>query len=530
MADSFCLSGANIDLASEKIEEFLAGASIDKKNVLRFRLMFEEILLNYRDRFGEDKEFTLFCVKRFSRLRIVITIRGENFEQFSARESDGEYSSETLCGMLANMGLAPSHRYKNGENIITLTPERKKRGSTVIRLLAAVIFAVAAGLLCLLLPENAREILSVNIIKPLSETFMGLLSAMSGPLIFLSVLWGIYSIGDVASFGRIGKRMITRFMLMSTVLLLISCCAIVPFFSVKLGDNGKADFTALYQMLLDIIPSNFFKPFSEGNPLQIIFVAIVFGIAMLVLNDKTAVVAKFTEQANYLVQFIMKCVSAFIPIFVFTSIFNMIVSGKLNAVSGSLKLVLLMLMGHLIITTVYVAMIFVRRRVSPLLLIKKLMPTFIIAITTASSAAAFATNTETCEKKLGISKKIINFGVPLGQVVFMPGAAVQFFCVGICIAEALGVTVTPIWLATLFIIALVLSIAAPPVPGGALTCYTILTMQLGIPGEAISVAIALNVILEFIATAVNLFCLQTELTELAGGLDMLDKEILRNNP
>lgn len=64
---------------------------------------------------------------------------------------------------------------------------------------------------------------------------MGFLSAISGPLIFLSVLWGIYSIGDVASFSKIGKRMIVRFLLMSSLLLLIAACATVPFFYGKLG-------------------------------------------------------------------------------------------------------------------------------------------------------------------------------------------------------------------------------------------------------------------------------------------------------
>lgn len=65
-------------------------------------------------------------------------------------------------------------------------------------------------------------------------------------------------------------------------------------------------------------------------------------------------------------------------------------------------------------------------------------------------------------------------------------------------------------------ISVVLAIAVPPVPGAALTCYTILFMRLGIPTDAIAVVITLNVILEFVTTAVNIFCLQTELIELYG--------------
>lgn len=68
----------------------------------------------------------------------------------------------------------------------------------------------------------------------------------------------------------------------------------------------------------------------------------------------------------------------------------------------------------------------------------------------------------------------------------------------LAMAETYGVAITPIWMLTVFIISVILAIAAPPVPGAALTCYTILFMQLGIPTEAIAVVIALNVILEFV--------------------------------
>ncbi|MDE7194734.1 MAG: dicarboxylate/amino acid:cation symporter [Oscillospiraceae bacterium] len=527
--EKYRLSAENIDAASEKIEKHLILFSVDKKNVLRFRLMFEEILLNYRDRFGEKTEFTLRCEKRFSRPRIVITVSGESFEPFTVPGNEGEYSSETLRGMLANAGLAPSYRYKNRENIITLTTDRKKRGSSVIWLLAAIVLAVAAGLLCLLLPENVREFLSVKVIAPVTGKFMGFLSAISGPLIFLSVLWGIYSIGDVVSFGKIGKRMIARFLLMSALLLLIAGCSTVPFFTLGLGGGDKTDFSDLYQMLLDIVPSNLITPFTEGNPLQIIFIAVIFGAAMLVLNDKTTAVSKIVEQLDFIVQFIMKCLNSFIPLIIFLSLFNMIIGKNSGIGSAALKPVLLALMSYVIIMAVYSAIVCVHRRVSPILFIKKLLPTFIIALTTASSTAAFATNVETCEKKLGIDKKIINFGLPLGQVVFMPGALAMFFCVGICMAETFQVQITLARLVTLFIIVLVLSIAAPPVPGGPLTCCMILITQLGIPDEAIPIAIAIVMILDFPSTAVNMFCLQTELTELAGGLDMLDTEILRND-
>ena len=282
-------------------------------------------------------------------------------------------------------------------------------------------------------------------------------------------------------------------------------------------------------MILDIVPANFFTPFTEGNPLQIIFIAVFVGVAMLVFNEKTMDVAKLVEQVNYIVQFIMCCVSYLIPLFVFGSIFSMIIGGKLGILSRSVKIPLLTILGDVIIMGMYLVIVSIRKKVSPVLLMKKLLPTFLIAVTTASSAAAFGTNVETCERKLGIDRKIIDFGIPLGQVIFMPGMAVQLFCMGICLAEFYSMDISLPWIVTLFILAVVISIAAPPVPGGALSCYTILIMQFAIPQEAITIAIAQNIITEFIATAANLFCLQMELIELSESFQLLDKDVLRSN-
>lgn len=94
-------------------------------------------------------------------------------------------------------------------------------------------------------------------------------------------------------------------------------------------------------------------------------------------------------------------------------------------------------------------------------------------------------------------------------------------------AEIYGVLISPSWLFIALLITVILSIATPPIPGGGLTCFTMLFIQLQIPKEAIAIMITLNLVLEFMATPVDLFCLQAEMVELAGSLDMLDVDCLR---
>ena len=150
----------------------------------------------------------------------------------------------------------------------------------------------------------------------------------------------------------------------------------------------------------------------------------------------------------------------------------------------------------------------------------------LIALTTASSAAAYGTNLETCEKKLGIDKRIVNFGLPLGQVVFMPGGGIMFLTMAFMMAEYAQVAVSLSWVVMAVIVASLLALAAPPIPGGGLSVYTILFLQLGIPMETLTLALALNTIIEFFGTAANLACLQMELTLVADKMGMLDTEVL----
>lgn len=517
------LSNENIAQASSLAEKMLEEWGVDARNILQIRLAVEETLLKYQEAFGAEAVFAQKYIKRLNRIRLELFLPGERVDPFDTGE---EEQSQVLRGLLANMGVAPAWQYKNGENLILFTP-KKKKPSQMASLALSVILAFLCGGMCSFLPESVRTFLANEIISPVFNRFMGLLSAIAGPMVFLSIVWGIYSIGDMAAMGRIGKRMIGRFMLMTILLTLPACALAMPFFSLKTGDGGQFDFSELFQMVLDIVPGNFFTPFTEGNPLQIIFVAVLIGMAMLILGNKATIAAAFVEQSNYIIQLIMEAVSSFVPVFVFGSILNMILGNSFSVFLPAYKLVLVMLMGDGVLLAVYLVLVCTRRKVQPRVLVKKMMPTFLIALTTASSSAAFGVNMECCEKDLGIDKRIVNFGIPLGQVIFMPGASVMFLAVGFCMAEIYGVTVSPAWLATACLIAIVLAVAAPPIPGGALTCYTILFVQLKIPMEAVAVTIALNVILEFIATAVNLFCLQADLVELAAGLDMLDVRKLR---
>lgn len=519
----YTLTNHDIDLACHDVETFFERANGEKRDIIRTRLAVEEILLKYQEAFGTKGTFQFQCRKRMNRLHAGFSIPGERNDVV---HTDSGEESAVMKGILSGMGEIPAWQFKNGVNYLTFTLKKRKL-SPAISLLAAVALALFCGIVSSFLPEKYVDFLSEEMITPVFDTFMGLLSAVAGPLIFLSVAGGIYNIGDIATLGKVGKRMISRFLWMTLIFTTVFGVAILPLFPLAGSGSSSFQLSELLDMVLGIVPDNFFTPFLEGNPLQIIFLAALAGLAMLILGNRAAAVSSFLDQANAIVLLIMENISAFVPIFIFGSLFNMILGKNFSVLLKAYKVLPVMLLGDVFLMAVYTGLVCIRKKVSVAVFLKKVFPVFLIGLTTASSTAAFLENRKVCEEKLGINKKIVNIGVPLGQVVFMPGFSILYFAMGICMAEIYGVKISPVWLITALIIAVVLAVATPPIPGGALACYTILLLQLEIPAQAIVIAVAINVILDFFATAVDLFCLEAELTELAGDLEMLDVEKIR---
>lgn len=520
--ENYTLSNEGIDALVTRLSDCAAGYVKARKELLRITLALEESLLKYQEHFGAEREVSLQLDLRRRRMRFRVSVSGESRNPFA---EDEEYS-EILDRLSGGQGLTLQWEYKDGQNLLGFTFKKERKLSFLAQMLISVALALGASFLCALLPDAVSELIAVDIVQPVYETFIGLISFISGPLVLLSVTWGVFSIGDVSELSRIGKRMILRFLLMMLFLGVITLAVTLLFYGVTMDSGSGFDGRELYAMILDIVPDNLLAPILNGNTLQIIFIAVIIGIAMLILADKTTVAAQFVEQTNYIVQFIMEFISKLIPAFVFMSVFELFMSGGASILIGSYKMLISLLVAAALNLLIYITILGVRRKVDPSLLLKKMFSTFAIAITTASSAAAFANNVETCEKRLGIDRRVVNIGVPLGQTIFMPATTIIFFCIATYLAEYYGVEISSSWMVSLLLVSIILAIAAPPVPGGALACYTLIVAQTGLPADAIAMFCALGVIPDFIATATNLSLLQMELVELASSLNMLDSDVL----
>ena len=519
------LDAAGIDRLSALLTRGLEQAAVNLKDVIRLRLAAEELLGLWQVRLGEETVCTFRCGTRLGRMYLEITAPGQRIDP---EETAADMAGRLLCSnLLAQAGLSPVYSYQDGINRIALYPSRPQKLSPLLQLLLAILAAAAMGAVLLALPAPVEKT-AAGVVDPLFSALMGILQTLASPMIFLSVCWGILNIGDVHMLGRIGKTVLLRFLGGVFLLTSVSAAVLVWFFRSGSGDASMGENAAaqIYSMLLGIIPGNIVTPFLEGNSLQIIFMAICIGLVLLVLGEKTSALCVLLGQVNTAVQFMMEAVSRYIPLFVFVSLLSLTLSDAMSNLGGVVKALLLGIAACAAWPLLYALWASLRLKVSPLLVLRKLLPTYLIALSTASSSAALSTNLETCERRLGISERIVHFAVPLGQVVFKTGGAVGFFVLALGLAEFYGVSISLPWVVTGVLTASLLAIAAPPVPGGSLTCYTVLLTQLGIPAEAVGLAVAGNVILDFFMTSCGISCLQSELILSANKLGMLDREKL----
>lgn len=522
-SEAFSLSAQTIDEVSALCVQTLSEAGADKKDILRIRLSLEEILGIWLGSL-EGAVVQVDSGQKFGRAFLKISVDGP---AMGAWDSEAAILSSH---MLSQAGLSFTYAYKNGKNCLTCNPRKANAAmGQVAVLLGAVILAGVLGWAVRLFPAIEPAVLSVT--EPLFNTILGALRAVSSPIVFLAVCCGMVSMGDLTLVGKLGKKLLVRIItgiFALGVLMALLGCLMFPV-TMEAGNAGSGDFSGIYQMVLAIVPSDIVSPFLNGNALQLVFLGVCLGAALLILGERVSAVQSFLMQTNETVQFLMSALEKIVPLFVFLGLFDLALSGVDSGMSVLLRVFAIAIPGCFVMALFYVFLGAARLSVSPVLLLKKLLPTFLIILTTASSAAAMATNLETCVKELGIPKKIADFAIPLGQVLYKPGFVVGIFPLALCTAQYYNVPITPQFLLMGILTIGLLAIAVPTIPGGPLSVFTVLFAQLGIPNGAIALAVSAAVILDFFMTSAGTSCMQIQVALAADSVGMLDKTKLKKS-
>ena len=362
---------------------------------------------------------------------------------------------------------------------------------------------------------------AANAIGWIGELFMKLLRMIIVPLVLTSIVSGVASVGGGRAIGRLFGKTMGYYVLSSmlaalTGLLMVNL--IRPGQNADMGAAAQQEVPELstpdspVELILDIVPSNFFAAASAGDMLAIIFFCIVFGAAITGLPEKPRVVVTDIFDAFFKAMMALTSgIIKFLPIGVFALITRMVGETGFDRFAALAKYFVTIGSGltiHLFITMPLLLILL--GRIKPLVHFANLREPLLTAFSTSSSGATLPVTIKTLREKVGVSNKVSSFVLPMGATVNMDGTAI-FECAGaLFIAQVLGVDLTIGQQAIVVLTALLASIGAAAVPSaGVVVIFIVLNaIGLGDNPEAITIVGAMLAIdrpLDMYRTAVNVF-------------------------
>ncbi len=525
LREEYMLSALAVDQIAEQVESFLYAIGAERANMLRIRLSLEEALLRWLDRFGEETEVVFSTGSRRRRPIITLELKGDQFDPLTDPESViGPWAEN----MLTELDLNPHYSYQRGVNILQLRLRRPQRNPAV-NLLIAIAIGLALGLAGLALPDSAQTVLSRTLLTPLQDLFFRILNAASGPVIFFSVLTAICGFGSVAVGEKNGRKMLIRFIILSTVLTVISMLVSMNVFSINYHGVilDGTQFTSVLDVFLHFMPGDVLSPIIAGESPQIILMAVILGYALLTSETKAEGLVPLVQQLNSVGMVLAEWVGKIAPFFVVVLLILGLWNRSLQFVLGCWKPLVLFLILTAIAIFVCMLWVSVRKKVSLSKLMRKTWPSFLVALRTSSVDAAYGDNVVCCEKRLGISKKLTSYSLPLGLVIYMPAGTIATMIFSMYTAKSYGLSAGPIWCIVAVIITVALLVATPPMTGIGLLAYSAIFARLGIPSSGLTIALLADVLFGFVTAAANQVMLQLDLVLQADRMGELNTTILR---
>jgi len=341
------------------------------------------------------------------------------------------------------------------------------------------------------------------------QIFKNLLMLVVVPLVFFSLVSGISSLSNMVKLGSIATKTIGLYLF--TTAIAVSLALFFGWAFNLSGFEGTVDSyvppsgdSSLYGTVLRIFPNNIFGAFIENNMLGIVFISILFGLALNLTDDLTNGLSKTFERFNIVFMKIVLLIMAFAPIGVFCLMGSYVMAKGLNIFGDLVQYVLLLifvLAFHLIFTYSLILKSFAN--LSPLIFYRKMKNVALFAFSTSSSAATIPVTLKTVTDDLGVKKDVSSFVVPVGATINMDGTAIMQGLATMFIASTVGVDLTLIQYGQIVLLAIVTSIGTAAVPSAGTVTLALILGSLGLPLDAIGLILAVDRILDMIRTAVN---------------------------
>lgn len=422
-----------------------------------------------------------------------------------------------------------------------MTDKQKKMGLTTKIFIGLIAGAIVGILMHYVVPSGyVKDTVLVNgVFYVIGNGFLRLMQMLVVPLVFCSLVCGSAAIGDTKTLGKVGVKTLV-FYLCTTALAVGVALSLANVIDPGIGLNMDAIVAAenttvatdvsFADTLLNIIPKNPIQGIANGEMLQIIFFAMVVGIILAKLGEKTSVVFNFFTQFNDIMMEMTMMVMSLAPFGVFCLIAKTFSGIGFDAFIPLLKYMISVLIALGIqCFGVYMVMLVIFTRLNPVKFIKKFIPVMAFAFSTATSNATIPLSIETLGEKMGVSRRISSFTIPLGATINMDGTAIMQGVAVVFAAQAFGIDLGLQEYLMVIATATLASIGTAGVPGVGLITLSMVFNSVGLPLEGITLIMGIDRILDMTRTAVNITGDAVCTTVVAHQNGELDREVFNKN-
>lgn len=383
-----------------------------------------------------------------------------------------------------------------------------KKISLTAQIGIALVLAVIAGVLL----RNQADFVN-EYIKPIGTIFLNLLKFIVVPLVLFSVMSGILSMNDITKVGKLGLRTVIYFMvttIFAVVLglvvptLLKGVFPVIHISTAAVQEPIETPHFSVMDQLVNMFPDNILTPVSSMTMMQVIVIALFFGIAMVHIGEKGEMARKVTLSFNDVVGKILEYIMALAPIGVFCMLTPVVVDNGPSVLSSYAALLALAYFCFVVHAgLVYASAVGILGGLSPIKFFKGLQPAMLFAFSSDSSVATLP-YTMQCTEKLGVNKEIGRFVLSLGATINMDGVAIYLGVVSVFMANCCGIDLTMGQYIAIAFASTVASIGTPGIPGGSLALMAMVFASAGIPVECVAVAAGIDRIIDMGRTVMSI--------------------------
>lgn len=374
------------------------------------------------------------------------------------------------------------------------------------QIMLALLLAIGTGYL--LQEETA---LVNEYIKPFGTIFLNLLKFIVVPMVLLSIISGILSMKDVSRIGRLGIRTLAYFTLTTIVAVALGLTVSTllrshfPTIDIETSeDSAPFVHVTLMDQFIHFFPSNIIEPVSTTSMMQVIVIALFFGIAIVHCGEKGKMAGEIMLSFNEVVQKILSYIMTLAPVGVFCMLTPVVADNGPQVLGSYAALIavdyLCFLLHALLVYTPCVKLL---GRVSPARFFREMTPAMLFAFSSDSSVATLPVTMQ-CSERLGVSKETGNFVLSLGATINMDGVAIYLGVTAVFIATCCGIDLTMSQYLAIALSATVASIGTPGIPGGSLALMAMVFASAGIPVEGVAIAAGIDRIVDMARTTMSI--------------------------